>query len=332
MGNLRPLFSGEEPTPLCSHDSDWVATLLRDNPHRARQLRQQQLDSARVVEFHRQALMARCGNDDKPVWALRTPGYEALLGIAPEHHHSEFFGKRIYSLNPLLGYRLANSDWQAAVAWLIEQIHDRQGEVVWMRVDEAELHRLVGAAPSLDMRYCGTVVRLSRSLLDWNHSPDTGDWTIRPAAEQDLEWLVSLVTNHHHHNYLLNDPHLPDHLKQKVFANYVKTCFNKSQRPLWVIASPQGEVAGMVMLLCPADQSQTLGRKVGILDLIVVNHQVQGKGLGWALLCHGLRELKVSGYEVVELKTMLDNLDAVGFYERAGFQMLTAEAHLSFQI
>ena len=72
-----------------------------------------------------------------------------------------------------------------------------------------------------------------------------------------------------------------------------------------------------------------MGRRIGIVDFTAVNEERQGAGVGGRLLRESLARLFAAGYEWVELKTMLDNLQAVSFYEKNGFRLISAEMYFS---
>lgn len=59
--------------------------------------------------------------------------------------------------------------------------------------------------------------------------------------------------------------------------------------------------------------------KFGSIDYLYINEQLRGHGAGALLMCWMLKELGRTGVELLELKAVVGNGQAVRFYEHYGF-------------
>jgi ribosomal protein S18 acetylase RimI-like enzyme len=62
--------------------------------------------------------------------------------------------------------------------------------------------------------------------------------------------------------------------------------------------------------------------RVGYVQRLAVHPDAQGSGLGLALLCDGLRWMRLRGARSAFVNTQDENVRALQLYERAGFRRL----------
>ncbi len=320
---IRPL----EPTDLAL-----VETLLTLNPHKADQISFQRLDPRKMVKFHSDRLFRRAREGAAPLFLMEEMGDIGLIGVQDSSSHSSFFDKLVFSVSPVLSYNLNGLQKESLLNRVLEEADSRGGEILWIQIEEEEsdwvslLSRRGGA-------YCGTSLRLS-CRLGQSSAPirEANSIQIRLAEEKDLEALESIVEKGHRSSHFFRDPHLREDRKSRLFPEYLRKSFGQPNRILWVAVDDQGKLAGFSLLMTPPGQEESLGRKVGILDFIVVDPEVQGQGVGHLLLDRTHRSLEERGYEYVELKTMLDNRSAIHFYQRKGYRLISSEMHFSLGI
>jgi len=316
---FRELNEGDRPD---------LETLLSENPHKSLQIRLQGLDREKLVRFHSDLILARSEKKQSPVWLLNKGSGKAVIGSKKLVKHTEYFGFPVYSIEPMITYALSPDDKKEAIREVITRFGERDGGVVWTSFEEAEEGL---AEPFIEAggNYCGTTLRLSCKLGPDPNIPRASDVEVREVTPPDLPDIVELARTSHHHSHFFRDPNLPSDRVADLFPQYVEGAFGKPNHSILVAESRDRRFLGFVLLICPKGQVEQIGKKVGILDFIVVDEAYQGSGVGKLLVEHTISFLHDLGYEFVELKTMLDNLAALRFYQRAGFQTLSAQMHFS---
>ncbi|MGB0130413.1 GNAT family N-acetyltransferase [Chlorobium sp.] len=78
-----------------------------------------------------------------------------------------------------------------------------------------------------------------------------------------------------------------------------------------------GRIAGMVMLLFTV--STFLGKKVALLEDMIVDPAFRAQGIGARLIAHSVEFARHEGLGRITLLTDHDNTAALNFYHRAGF-------------
>lgn len=319
--------------PLEPNDRDSIDRLLRDNPFKDDQVLFQKLDRDLLAQFHCSGLLDRVENADSPVFVYSSGEKTALVGFRPSPYHTDFFGMPVVSIDPLIFYNLGSVEKAACLADLGSLL--RAGVkpgVVWSKCDESE-GDLVRCFAETGGEYCGTSVRMSQWMSAVELPESVDGIVVKKAEDGDRKTLGRVAAGSHKHSHFFRDPFLPKERVAELFPTYLVGCMNREPYTCLVAEEGGGRTIGFSLLLCPNPDSQRrrIGRSVGIIDFIAVDPDTQRKGIGKTLLTHSLDELHRRGYELVELKTMLDNRQAIGFYQKYGFRILTTEMLFSFR-
>jgi mycothiol synthase len=100
----------------------------------------------------------------------------------------------------------------------------------------------------------------------------------------------------------------------------------------FVIINPEGQFAAY----CETSICQAEWRRcdlhIGWIDYIGTRPEDQHKGLGFALLLHGLQKLQKQGAAKAMLVTISSNLPAINLYQKAGFQQKEIRETISYHI
>ena len=322
--SFRPL----EPT-----DRPLVEKLLGENPFKEDQVVFQKLDRELLTQFHGQRILDRVGNATSPVFVFESAGRSALAGFRPSVYHTNFFGIPVVSIDPLIIYNLESGEKATCLREVGSLLEARvKPSILWSKCDESE-GDLVRCFAELGGEYCGTSVRMSQWMRAVESPERVDGITIRKAGEADRKTLGAVAGDSHRHSHFFRDPFLPKERTADLFPSYLEGCIRKDPYRCLVAEDEEGRVIGFSLLLCsdPEDQKRRIGRSVGIIDFIAVAPGIQRKGIGKTLLKHSFDEFHERGYELVELKTMLDNRQAIGFYQKYGFRILSTEMLFSFK-
>jgi ribosomal protein S18 acetylase RimI-like enzyme len=272
-------------------------------------------------------------NAESPVFVFESGGRSALAGFHPSSYHTDFFGISVVSIDPLIFYNLESREKVTCLREIGFLLETRvKPSIVWSRCDESE-GDLVRCFAEFGGEYCGTSVRMSQ-WMNAVKCPEVVDGiSVREAEDADRKTLGAVAENSHRHSHFFRDPFLPKERTAELFPSYLEGCIGKDPYTCLVAEDEEGRAIGFSLLLCPNPdgQKRRIGRSVGIIDFIAVEPGTQRKGIGKILLARSFEEFHERGYELVELKTMLDNRQAIGFYQRYGFRVLTTEMLFSFR-
>jgi len=148
---------------------------------------------------------------------------------------------------------------------------------------------------------------------------------LRPAELADLDWMRPLAREAHQISHFFNDPSLSPERAQGVFPAWLERCFGGVADAVMVLMV--GDVsAGFVTLLVPKKLSEALGVRFGVLDFIAIAPAFQGRGLG-AWFAHQAFAWLAERSEILEVRTMANNLAAQNLYTRLGFRAIATDAH-----
>lgn len=314
--------------PLEFRDRPVVEDLLLKNPFKQNQIEFQRLDRESLASFHLHRLMGRLDSSQSPLFLMENGREVGIFGFQVNKKHSDFFEKLVFILDLVISYKLDRPSIQEALVSLKSRMVAQGAQTIWGQCEEADTD-LVQSFGRAGADYCGTSMRMSLWLEKFKFTDPPEGLTIRSAEKGDRGPLREIATRSHRHSRFFRDPHLPEEKKREIFPDYLESC-QEAGRPCLVAVDGAGRVSGFSLLVCPEGQEASLGRRIGIVDFIAVDPERQGGGVGGALLAESLRSLKKGGYELVELKTQLDNWEAIGFYSRWGFRPISAETHYSF--
>lgn len=314
--------------PLETGDRSRVETLLAENPFKADQVRIQRLNPEKLVRFHADRLLSRVGKTSAPTLFFQENSEFGVIGMQESQTHSIFFEKLVFSISPVLSYRIGTDGKSRLFRAVLEEVRTRGAQVVWVQFpeEESDWFKILSREGGV---YCGTTLRLTRRLGEVEPIRAVQGAALRPAEERDLPRLESIAERGHGHSHFFRDPFLPEGRKRRLFPEYLKKSFGQNARELWVAEDPERGLLGFTLLILPSGQEEAIGRKVGVLDFIVVDPDCQGRGVGRLLLDQTHRLLADRGYEFVELKTLLDNRPAVNFYMNEGYRWVSSEVHYS---
>jgi ribosomal protein S18 acetylase RimI-like enzyme len=97
---------------------------------------------------------------------------------------------------------------------------------------------------------------------------------------------------------------------------------------LWIVAStPEREGASQLVAECLSHASREGGPEDAWVSLVGVRREWRGRGLGRAVLAHGLRTLRDAGYATASLHVDAENTSAVNLYRSLGMDVTRTRLH-----
>lgn len=139
---------------------------------------------------------------------------------------------------------------------------------------------------------------------------------IRFATEKDMDTLVSMWKD-----FMGGDFAEKSNLKMsELNINRWRSLARMSvEQRMIKVADIDGEAVGFILLNYGVQPFETIQKSALILELYVVPRH-RRKGYGRRLLHDGLHYVKSLGCDLMALNVLSDNVNAIRFYEREGFE------------
>jgi DNA-binding MarR family transcriptional regulator/GNAT superfamily N-acetyltransferase len=183
-----------------------------------------------------------------------------------------------------------------------------RGEVAGLlvKLEDAERAAIVKAMSTIE-RALEPPAQQPAGFLLRSHRPGDVGWIVsRHGAlyAQEYGWDISFEA-----------------LAAEIAAQFIRS-YDASREHCW-IAEIDGEPVGSVFLVKASDE-------IAKLRLLLVERKARGLGVGRALTEQCIRFARQAGYRSITLWTQSNLAAARGIYQRAGFQRVKEEKHLSF--
>lgn len=145
---------------------------------------------------------------------------------------------------------------------------------------------------------------------------------VRPFEPSDVARLQYIARSAFRHDHFHSDPRIPPAAADEVYVRWVKdSCQGRADAVL--VAEEPGNPGGVSgFITCRVDQavSAAAGIPHGVIELVAVSPEVQGKGIGVALVVGSLEWFARHGVRSIEVGTQSRNIQAVRLYQRCGFK------------
>jgi ribosomal protein S18 acetylase RimI-like enzyme len=186
--------------------------------------------------------------------------------------------------------------------------------------------RMVRLLSSLGFYVVNTTLTLGREC-----APPPADVTaeveVSEAVEGEEQQLLGIAASCFRFNRFHLDPAISQALADGIKRAWVENYLRGDRGERLLVARTDGEVAGFLAELAGARD----GRRAGTVDLMGIDVERQGSGVGRALL---RRFILDSGdrYEVLLVGTQAANLPAVLFYESERFRLVSSTYDLHMHV
>lgn len=149
--------------------------------------------------------------------------------------------------------------------------------------------------------------------------PKPASYTLRPHRPGDMGWAVQRHGELYWREYHYDERF--EALVAEIAAEFIQNLDTKRER-CW-IAEKDGENVGCIFLV---KKSATVAK----LRLLLVEPSVRGLGIGKRLVEECVRFAREAGYRKILLWTQSELVAARAIYQKAGFQKIAEEKHLSW--
>ncbi|MBN1477798.1 GNAT family N-acetyltransferase [Candidatus Sumerlaeota bacterium] len=306
-------------------DLEALASLYGSCSAKDFQQRVQGIDPERLAPFLAEGTCRAA--DSHPTWVAEERNrLVAIAALQPSHWHSEHTGFPVGKLTQLMTAHGAESVASALIETLESRARDERLQHLMGRVD-AHAFPLQESLAARGWYPLGTSVKLVAHL---NEDPEQRVTPaplpmipLRPMEPRDRERILEIGTQSHGENHLHFDPHLPRGTAQALFGRWVEKCIDGLAAQVWV-AGRVGEVVGFATILEPSAFNRAMGTRIAVLDYIVVDHTMHGRGRGARLLQALHRQLK-RHFDQIELRTTATNFPAINLYMGHGYRIVGAD-------
>ncbi|MBI1387324.1 MAG: GNAT family N-acetyltransferase [bacterium] len=313
--------------------------ILNDAFERLRDQRRQRcvdyLADPGIADFHRDRLVQSIRSEKiKAPWILYdTGGALAVFGIEASPFHSDHYGVPYYKIQPFYSFCDDDESAKAITAEIVKRFDGAPGSVYTARIDgdasalgywmEDAGFLSVGASVRLSIK-----LNLNKSQIDNGVISTYDTLNIRPAEPGDCETLQRIGAESHEHSHFFREKRFSKEKTQALFAKWLGMSLDRLADRVF-IAEMEGRIAGFCSLFYNASLQPYTGKRIGVIDFIVVDPAFQGAGAGSKLIESAIDWFSGKA-DILELRTMAENLKAIRFYQKNGFRLLSTDFHYHY--
>ena len=143
----------------------------------------------------------------------------------------------------------------------------------------------------------------------------------------DIGWVISRHGALYAREYQLN-LHF-EALVARIAADFIER-FDARHEACWIAERDGANVGSVFLVQARDDATQTPLDGVAQLRMLLVEPSARGLGMGQRLVAECERFARQAGYRKITLWTHSVLLAARGIYKKAGYRLVTSEAHTSF--
>ncbi len=321
--------------PAEPHHSDLVKKAFHTDREIRPKTHVSYLAKPEVSDFHCQRLLERlqdCDQEPGIQLFVNDEQVQAIAGITSSEWHQTVFGVPYHKIQPFYCFRQKREDIQSIVQWLRSIIKSHEAGVYSTRLETHQANLIyemirAGFVP------VGTSIRMVHSInrharIDKIDPVQYDNLIVREFENQDLGTVQNIGRSGHTHSHFSCEARFSQSQVQQIFTEWIEKCVHGLAQKV-LVAEKEDQIAGFAILLTTSSLEPYINKRIGVIDFIVVDPRYQGSGVGRALL-QGSFAWFASRVDLIELRTMADNLPAIRFYENNGFRILSSDQYVHF--
>ncbi len=286
-----------------------------------------------IADFHRDRIINSVQSTGQIKLFMENNQLIALAGTQFSDWHSEHFGVPYYKVQPFYLFDNTPQSVKSVVEHLKSSICIQPQALYTMRIEAREAvlpyilsqHKFIDVGSSVRLVYHPEIDKNVDNFIVQSYDNTI---FIRDYRTSDLPEMQMIGKHSHTYSHFHREIRFPKERTSELFARWIEKCINGFANKV-IIAEADGKVIGFSILLMTKSLIKYIGKQIGVVDFIVVDQTRQGKGIGKVLLGASIDWLKEQ-VDIIELRTMADNLQAIRFYEKNGFRMLSADHHYHY--
>lgn len=262
----------------------------------------------------------------------------ALAGIALSDWDSDILGLQVAKLRLFTDSIPTHRDDRVRMHDALDKLLDSleqhaqkmNVDVIFTRVDVRDIH-MCQALEGRGFRMMDSITTFYRELSPSSDHSDflhKSEMTVRPSTCDDVPAIQRIAETAFKQGHFHNDPQIPSQCARQVYSQWaLNSCRGRADAVL-VAELPEepGMPCGFITCGIDTTSADKTGKPQGVIGLVAVEPESQGRGTGRALVKAALSWFVRKGTHGVEVGTQLENMAAIRTYQSLGFRCV-AFAH-----
>lgn len=250
-------------------------------------------------------------------------GLKGIVSLKELPWDSNVFGLQMGRIAHLIGpsdYKESLSICNLLLAFILQVSKEKGIRHLYLRVDTDDL-ALIHSVEEIGFRLMDSIV-ISIFDLSWPLKGMSNQGiVIRAHQEGDLERVSQMANGLFNFGRFHTDPNLSDEKCNELYLKWIERDFQGYADTI-LVSEIDGVVNGFVICLIDRDFELYFKKRLGVIDLVGVSRQAQGRGVGSLLLNSALKWFKEERVDLVKAGTMIKNYQAIRVYQKTGFKIV----------
>ena len=324
-------FEKMEKFEIChpsSADLTNLKTLFLNYPFKLFQQKFQGIKKEILAEFFAEGFLSSSNLKDSISYIIKTEDEILSAGsVGSNSWHTQNFGIQMGKISTFITYPDQKKFGNILIDLLLDEAKKLNLKHLSCRLDADDWEN-IHLLESMGFYLVDCSIKFGLKLPSSVQPSKDTRIEILPYTGKYLEQIMEIASTSHQINHFYADKNLPGVKTQQLFANWVKKLSDGKAQSIFVALKDSLPI-GFVIFLENKAFNQKLGLKIAILDYVVLDSKLQGRGFGSELLAHSLNYLN-KFYDQVELRTSHNNYQALNTYQKFGFKIISTDIVLHY--